>query len=151
VKWDGKYVAGISKVAAVFKRTSEVVEASRRRRSEHRQQVPGPHEVRSHHARGGVTHDPEFEKWAEKVWSVGGGLGGEVSAQDFRKDIIIEVYNEAGQVVLAYHVFRCWVSEYQRCPIDANANAVAIEHIKIEERRLETRSGGGRAAEPVLP
>ena len=81
----------------------------------------------------GVTHDTEFERWANKVWNFGAGLGAEVSLKDFRKDIIIEVYNEAGQLVLSYRVFRCWVSELQALPdLDANANAVAIEHIKLE-------------------
>ena len=90
----------------------------------------------------GVTHDKEFEQWANKVWSFGAGLGAEVSLKDFRKDIIIEVYNEAGQLAIAYKVYRCWVSEYQALPdLDANANAVAIQTIKLEnegwERDLE--------------
>jgi len=66
------------------------------------------------------------------------GLGAEVSLKDFRKDIMIEVYNEAGQLALAYKVFRCWVSEYQSLPdLDANANAVAIQHIKLENEGIE--------------
>ena len=86
----------------------------------------------------GVTHDTEFEKWANKVWNFGSGLGAEVSLKDFRKDIIIEVYNEAGQLALAYKVFRCWVSEFQALPdLDANANAVAIQHIKLENEGWE--------------
>jgi phage tail-like protein len=67
------------------------------------------------------------------VWNFGAGLGSEVSLKDFRKDIIIEAYNEAGQLVIAYKVFRCWVSEFQAMPdLDANANAVAIQHLKLE-------------------
>jgi len=86
----------------------------------------------------GVTHDTEFEKWANKVWNFGSGLGAEVSLKDFRKDLIIEVYNEAGQLALAYKVFRCWVSEYQALPdLDANANAVAIQTIKLENEGWE--------------
>jgi phage tail-like protein len=86
----------------------------------------------------GVTHDPEFEKWANKVWNFGSGLGAEVSLKDFRKDLIIEVYNEAGQLALAYKVFRCWVSEYQALPdLDANANAVAIQSMKLENEGWE--------------
>jgi phage tail-like protein len=97
----------------------------------------------------GVTHDTEFERWANKVWNFGSGLGAEVSLRDFRKDIIIEVYNEAGQLALAYNVYRCWVSEYQSLPdLDANANAVAIQTIKLEnegwERDLDV-------TEPVEP
>ena len=67
------------------------------------------------------------------MWSIGDGLGAEVSLANFRKDMYLEFYNEAGQLVLAYKIYRCWVSEYQALPdLDANANAVAIEHIKIE-------------------
>jgi phage tail-like protein len=80
-----------------------------------------------------VTHDTDFEAWASKVWNFSGGIGAESSLADFRKDIIIDVFNEAGQKVKSYHVFRCWISEYQAASdFDANANAVLIEHIKIE-------------------
>ena len=66
--------------------------------------------------------------------------------KDFRKDIIIEVYNEAGQLAIAYKVFRCWVSEYQALPdLDANANAVAIQHIKLENEGWERDYRGDRA------
>ena len=85
-----------------------------------------------------MSHDPEFEKWANKVWNFGSGLGAEVSLKDFRKDVIIEVYNEAGQLSIAYKVFRCWVSEYQSLPeLDASANAVAIQTLKLENEGWE--------------
>ena len=85
-----------------------------------------------------MTHDPEFERWANKVWNFGSGLGSEVSLKDFRKDIIIELYNEAGQLAVSYRVYRCWVSEYQALPdLDANANAVAIESLKLENEGWE--------------
>ena len=60
-----------------------------------------------------MTHDTEFDRWANKVWNFGSGLGAEVSLKDFRKDIIIEMYNEAGQLAIAYKIYRCWVSEFQ--------------------------------------
>ena len=86
----------------------------------------------------GVTHDTEFEKWANKVWNFGSGLGAEVSLKDFRKDIILDVYNEAGQLAVSYKVYRCWVSEYQALPdLDANANAVAIQTLKLENEGWE--------------
>ena len=97
----------------------------------------------------GVTHDTEFEKWANKIWNFGAGLGAEVSLKDFRKDLIIEVYNEAGQLALAYKVFRCWVSEYQALPdLDANANAVAIQTIKLENEGWERDYDVSEPAEP---
>ena len=90
-----------------------------------------------------------FEQWANKVWNYGSGLGAETSLADFRKDIIIEVYNEAGQVVVSYKVYRCWVSEYQALPdLDANANAVAIQSIRVENEGWERDYDVGEPTEP---
>jgi phage tail-like protein len=137
VKWDGKYVAGISKCSAL-KRTTEVVEHREGGDPSTSRKSPGRSKFEAITLERGVTHDVEFEQWANKVWNFGSGLGAEVSLKDFRKDIIIEVYNEAGQLALAYKVFRCWVSEYQSLPdLDANANAVAIQHIKLENEGIE--------------
>jgi phage tail-like protein len=97
----------------------------------------------------GVTHDTAFEDWANLIWRIGAGLGAEVALKEFRKDIIIEFYNEAGQLVLAYKVYRCWVSEYQALPqLDADANAVAIQHIKLENEGWERDTN---VPEPVEP
>ena len=86
----------------------------------------------------GVTHDTEFEKWANKVWLLGSGLGSERSLKDFRKDLILELLNEAGQVAISYKIFRCWVSEYMALPeLDANGNAVAIQSLKLENEGWE--------------
>jgi phage tail-like protein len=137
VKWDGRYVAGVSKVSAL-KRTTEVVKHREGGDPSSSRKSPGRTEYEAITLERGVTHDPEFEKWANTVWSFGAGLGAEVALKRFRKDIIIEMYNEAGQLVLAYRVYRCWVSEYQAVPdLDANANAVAIQHIKLEHEGFE--------------
>jgi phage tail-like protein len=131
-KWDGKYVAGVSKVTGL-KRTTEVVKHREGGDPSSSRKSPGRTEFEAITLERGVTHDVEFENWANKVWNFGTGLGAEVSLKDFRKDLIIEAYNEAGQLALAYKVFRCWVSEFQAMPdLDANANAVAIQHIKLE-------------------
>jgi phage tail-like protein len=98
----------------------------------------------------GVTHDPEFEAWANRVWipTPGSGGGAEMSLRDFRKDIVLELYNEAGQLVLAYKIYRCWVSEYQALPdLDANGNAVAIETIRLENEGWERDTGVTEPAE----
>jgi len=88
---------------------------------------------------------------ANKVWNFGNGLGSEVSLKDFRKDLILEVYNEAGQVVLAYKIYRAWVSEYQALPdLDANANAVAIQHIKLENEGWERDQSVTEPTEPTF-
>lgn len=137
VKWEGRYVAGVSKVGAL-KRTTEVVKHRHGGDPSTSRKSPGRSEYDAITLERGVTHDPEFERWSNKVWNWGSGLGSETSLADFRKDIIIEVYNEAGQVVLAYTVFRCWVSEWQAVPeLDANANAIAIQTIKLENEGWE--------------
>jgi phage tail-like protein len=148
VKWDGRYVAGISKVSAL-KRTTEVVEHREGGDPSTSRKSPGRTKYDAVTLERGVTNDVEFEQWANKVWNFGSGLGAEVSLKDFRKDIIIEVYNEAGQLALAYKVFRCWVSEYQPLPdLDANANAVAIQHIKLENEGIERDYEVPEPAEP---
>jgi phage tail-like protein len=137
VKWDGKYVAGVSKVGAL-KRTTEVVEHREGGYLSSSTKSPGRTKYEAIMLERGVTHDKEFEQWANKVWRLGAGLGAEVSLRDFRKEIILEVYNEAGQLALAYKIHRCWVSEYQALPdLDANANAVAIQSIKLENEGWE--------------
>lgn len=148
VKWDGKYVAGISKVTGL-KRTTEVVKHRDGGDPSTSRKSPGRNEFDAITLERGVTHDTEFEKWAGKVWQLGAGLGAEVSLQDFRKDLIIEVYNETGQTALAYKVYRCWVSEYQALPdFDANANAVAIQHIKLENEGWERDISVSEPTEP---
>ena len=137
MQWDGRYVAGVSKVSALKRRT-EVVEHREGGDLSSSRKSPGRTKYEAITLDRGVTHDTEFEKWANKVWNFGSGLGAEVSLKDFRKDLIIEVYNEAGQLVLAYKIFRAWVSEFQSLPdLDANANAVAIQHIKLENEGWE--------------
>lgn len=137
VKWDGRYVAGISKVSGL-KRTTEVVEHREGGDPSSSRKSPGRIKFEAITLERGVTHDQEFEQWANKVWNFGSGLGAEVSLKNFRKDLIVELYNEAGQVVIAYKVFRAWVSEYQALPdLDANANAIAIQHLKLENEGWE--------------
>ncbi|MCK9485541.1 MAG: phage tail protein [Dehalococcoidia bacterium] len=137
VKWDGRYVAGVSKVGAL-KHVTEVVEHREGGDPSTSRKAPGRRKYEAITLERGVTHDTEFEKWANKVWNFGSGLGSESSLADFRKDLIVEVYNEAGQLAIAYRVYRCWVSEFQALPeLDANANAVAIQTIKIENEGWE--------------
>lgn len=137
VKWDGRYVAGVSRVSAL-KRTIEVVEHREGGDPSTVRKSPGQARYEPITLERGVTHDPEFEQWANKVWNLGSGLGSEVSLADFRKDIVIELYNEAGQLVMAYKVYRCWPSEYQALPeLDAGANAVAIQSLTLQHEGWE--------------
>src|SRR5215468_9338419 len=150
VKWDGRYVAGISKVG-MLKRTTEVVKHREGGDPSTTRKSPGRTEYDAITLERGVTHDVEFEQWANKVWHLGAGLGAEVSLKEFRKDISIEVYNEAGQLALAYKVYRCWVSEFQATSdLDANANAVLIQHIKLENEGWERDIAVPEPNEPTL-
>jgi phage tail-like protein len=150
VKWDNKYVAGVSKVSAL-KRTTEVVKAREGGDPSSSRKSPGKTEYEAITLERGVTHDPEFEQWANKVWNYGQGLGLEVSLQDFRKDVTLEVYNEAGQLAIAYHVYRCWVSEFQALPeLDANANAVAIQTLKLENEGWQRDDAVTEPKEPTF-
>jgi phage tail-like protein len=147
VKWDGTYVAGISKVSSL-KRTTEVVKHREGGDPSSSRKSPGKTEYDAITLERGVTHDTNFEKWANKVWLVNGGQQ-EVSLKDFRKDIILDVFNEAGQKVISYKIYRCWVSEYQAVPdFDANANAVAIQHIKLENEGWERDDSVTEPTEP---
>jgi len=137
LKWDGRYVAGISKCSGL-KRTTEIVEHREGGDQSTARKSPGRNKFEAITLERGVTQDLEFERWANKVWNFTGSLGRESSLKDFRKDIMLEMYNEAGQLVLAYKIYRCWVSEYQALPdLDANANAIAIQHIKLENEGWE--------------
>jgi phage tail-like protein len=137
IKWDGRFVAGVSKCSSL-KRTTEVVKHREGGDPSSSRKSPGRTEYEAITLDRGVTHDKEFEQWANKVWNYGSLLGAEVSLLDFRKNIRIEVYNEAGQLAFAYNVFRCWVSEFQaQADLDANANAVLIQHIKLENEGWE--------------
>src|SRR5579871_5616773 len=137
IKVDGAYVAGVSKVSAL-KRTTEVVKHRDGADPSTSRKSPGRSEFEAITLERGVTHDADFEAWAAKVWQVGATLGSEVSLKDFRKDVILDFYNEAGQLAISYKIYRAWVSEYQALPdLDANANAVAIQHIKLENEGWE--------------
>lgn len=150
VKWDGRYVAGVSKVGSL-KRSTEMVEHREGGDPSSSRKSPGRTKFEAISLERGVTHDTEFEKWANKVWNFGSGLGAEVSLKDFRKDLIIELYNESGQLAIAYKVYRCWVSEFQALPdLDANANAIAIQTIKLENEGWERDYDVVEPSEPTF-
>lgn len=150
VKWDGRYIAGVSKVGAL-KRSTEMVEHREGGDPSTTRKSPGRTKFEAITLERGLTHDPEFERWANKIWNFGAGLGAETSLKDFRKDLLIELYNEAGQLAKSWKVYRCWVSEFQTMPeLDANANAIAIENIKLEHEGWERDFDVGEPTEPTF-
>lgn len=139
VKWDGVYVAGISKVG-VLRRSTEVVKHRSGGDPSIVRVSPGQSTYDAITLEQGVTHDVSFEQWANKLYyhKASTGTDPTISLKDFRKDIIIELYNEAGQKAIAYNVYRCWVSEFQALPeLDAMASAVAIQTLKLEHEGWE--------------
>ncbi len=135
IKWDGRYVAGVSKISAL-KRTTDVVEHREGGDPSTPRKSPGQTKHEAVTLERGVTHDPEFENWANMVYNPEGDVL--ISLKNFRKDIIIELLNEQGTVVKAYKVFRCWVSEYQALPeLDSSANATAIETMVLQNEGWE--------------
>jgi phage tail-like protein len=148
VKWDGKYVAGISKVSEL-KRTTEVVKYREGGDPSTSRKSPGRTEYEAITLERGVTHDMEFERWANKIWNYGGHGGKESSLKDFRKDLLIELQNEAGQTAITYKIYRAWVSEFlAQAALDANANAVLIHHIKLENEGWERDADVTEPTEP---
>ena len=135
IKWDGRYVAGVSKVSAL-KRTTELVNHREGGDPSTDRISPGRTKFEPITLERGVTHDPEFETWANLVYNTDGDAA--MSLKNFRKDIILELLNLQGNVVKSYKIFRCWVSEYQALPeLDANANAVAIEMMVLQNEGWE--------------
>ena len=135
IKIGADYVAGLSKCSAL-KKTTEMVEWREGGDPSSTHKLPGKTKYDPITLTVGVTHDPTFEDWANLVNNFKGDAS--MSLKSFRKDITIEVYNEAGQKVLAYNVFNCWVSEYQALPdLDASANVVMISTIKLANERWE--------------
>ncbi|SRR6266566_776813 len=135
IKWNGKYVAGMSKSNAL-KRSTDVVTHREGGDPSTASVSPRAWKFEPITLERGVTHDPEFESWANLIYSTAGDAA--ISLEKFRKDIIIELLNEQGVVAKAYKVYRCWVSEYQALPeLDANAHAVAIEHIVLQNEGWE--------------
>jgi phage tail-like protein len=135
VKWDGRYVAGVSKVTAL-KRSTEPVSHREGGDPSTPRVSPSSWKFEPITLERGVTHDLDFEAWANLVYSTDGDAA--ISLRNFRKDVIIELLNEQGVKVKAYNVYRCWVSEYTTLPdLDANANAIAIESMVLQNEGWE--------------
>jgi phage tail-like protein len=148
VKWDNEYIYGITKVSGLVRATEVVTtrngaEPSTIRRS------PGLTLYEPIVLERGVTHDPAFEEWANLVWAFGAGLGSEVTLSEFRKDIYIELLNEAGQVVKAWMVYRSWPSEYVAVSeFDAHNPDTAIESLTLQHEGWERDT---EVTEPTEP
>ena len=150
VVWDGKVVAGVSKVGPLT-RSTEVVEHREGGDPSTSHKSPGRTIYEPIILERGVTHDMEFERWVNKVHNLGAGAGAEASLKDFRKDVLIELYNEAGQLVMAYKVYRCWPSVFQALPdLEGNTGAVAIQTLVLENEGWERDYSITEPTEPIF-
>lgn len=94
----------------------------------------------------GITHDTTFEDWADLCYSVQGDAA--ISLKNFRKDMLINLLNRQGTVVLSYRIYRGWVSEYTALPeLDAHANETAIERIVVQHEGWERDEAVAEPAE----
>ena len=127
---DGRIVAGLSKVSPLIKKT-EVVEWRSAGNTTQVRKIPGRTKYEPITLEQGLTHDPVFEDWANLINNLDGDAA--MSLDNFRKDIVINLLNLQGSVVMSYFVFRCWVSEYQALPeLDAENAEVGIQRIVLE-------------------
>jgi len=148
---DGRVVMGVSKVSAL-KRTTEVVKHRDGGDNSTDRKSPGRTNYEAITLERGITHDLEFEKWAELVHSLKGDPA--MDLVNYKKDLTLVLKNEKGHPVYRYFIRRCWVSEYQAMPdLDANANAVAIQTLKLEnegwERDVDTKEPNEASAVPA--
>ena len=148
LKWNGKYVAGISKVSSL-KRSTEAISFREGGDPSSSRVQPGQTKFEPITLERGVTLDLEFESWVRQVWNFRAGLGMESSLASFRRDITLEFYNDAGQLVYAYNIYRCWPSEYEALPeLDASANAVAIQTLVLQNEGWERDTSVTAPKEP---
>ncbi len=148
---DGRPIMGVSKVSAL-KRTTEIVKHRDGGDNSTDRKSPGRSSYEAVTMERGITHDLDFEKWANLVHNFGGDPL--MDLVHYKKELTLEVMNERGHVAKRYFLHRCWVSEFTTLPdLDANANAVAIEMIKIElegwERDVETKEPNEASAVPA--
>lgn len=156
VKWDNNFVAGVSMVSGLT-RSTQVLQ---------NREGGGPppiHLAPSQTSYGpitlerGVSYDATFAQWANKVFdwtNTGTATGQNTSLLDSRKDIVIEIYDEAGLKVMAYNVRRCWVSEFHGMQDLAGVgNALVVQSLVLQNEGWERKDAPSGQAEPafVLP
>jgi len=145
VIWDNQPVAGLSKMSAV-KHVTEVVEWREAGGASLIRKMPGRTKFEPITLEAGLTHDRQFLNWANQVSNPLGDAA--MSLVNYRKEVTIEVLNMQGTPAIAFKLRRAWVSEFQALPeMDANANAVAIQILKLEYEGFELDEAVAEPAE----
>jgi phage tail-like protein len=133
IKWDGRYVAGVTHISPL-RRTTDVIEYREGADPSSSRKLTGLTKYAPITLKRGITADHAFEQWANQVSK----LNGTPDLAHFRKDVVIDLIDDAGRVVLAYFVYRCWVSEYVALPyLDAETDSIAFESITLENEGWE--------------
>jgi phage tail-like protein len=120
LKWDGRYVAGIAKVGPLSSLTEATGAADPAG-------LPSAGRTRYEPIvlERGVTRDTAFEAWA--------GLVAAQSTQSYYKDVYLELYNAAGQLVMAYQLLRCWPTAYVALSaLDATTGAGQFQRLTLQ-------------------
>ena len=137
VKWDGRVIPGISHVSGLRRITETVEHRAGQDVSQYRYS-PGISMYVPITLKRPRTFDKSFEQWANKVWNLGSGPGTEVSLRDYRKDIVVELCDETGKVLMAFHVYRCWPSEYVGLTdLDEDDDSPAMEILVLRHEGWE--------------
>jgi phage tail-like protein len=137
ILFDTDVVAGVSKVGGLS-RTTQVIKHREGADPRAIHLAPGQTEYGPLTFERGVSYDKAFDQWANKTFDYQNSIGPapttpNTSLLDFRKTITINIYNEAGQKVLAYIVYNCWVSEFHAMSeLDGSGNALVIESITVQ-------------------
>lgn len=85
----------------------------------------------------GVTQDLDFISWADAAQRLDQGHA-TTSLANLRRQVRLQLLNEQGVPVRGYIIHRAWVSEFQALPdLDAGANTIALEHIRLENEGWE--------------
>lgn len=142
---DGQPVAGLKKMGAL-KRKTDPIKWRNAGDPSHDRILPGGTTYEPVTLEQGLTHDPVFEAWANKVNNLEGDAA--MTLKEFRKDIVINVLNLQGKVAISYKLARAWVSDYQALPdFDATTmNAVGIQSITLQHEGWQRDAG---TPEPV--
>lgn len=131
VRWDGRVVPGVTRVSGLVRRTDTI---ATRDGNDPGTPLPTPGETTYEPItlERGRTHDDAFEAWADLVFDRD-AESGETDLDEFQKSVVVDLLNEGGQVVMAFHVFDCWPSEYVALgTLDANDPERATESLTLQ-------------------
>jgi phage tail-like protein len=123
VTWDGQAVAGVSVVSGLA-RSTQSIEHHEGTDPVMARVVPGQTPAAPVTLERGVTHDQAFAGWAGTP---------PTQTSLVRKDLNIAVYNEAGQKVIAYNLYRCWPSDFEALgDLDASGNGIIFQRLVLQ-------------------